>query len=322
MSEVVIASDKSSPAQGNGQVLIIRADAFHIPLKDECIQCVVTSPPYFNLRRYEGSDENSFGQEKTKAEYVQHTIEVWREVRRVLRPDGVVFWNIGDSYFRKNLCLIPERIVIAAHDDGWIVRDIPIWHKPNPVPESAPDRCTRSYELILMLTKSRKYFSNGFTEPAITRSPQSLVKKPNGKYLQCLYPPIGGKKHQALLKANLAGNKPKIYPFRHKRNVWSIPTKPHKEAHIAMFPEEIPEICIKAASKKGQTILDPFAGSGTTGIVAKKLGRNAVLLDISSEYVELMKERLRLPIDEYASHKKASHQLIYLDQRIRRIGHS
>lgn len=310
------------------------ADAFHIPLKDGSVQCVVTSPPYFNLRRYEGSDENSFGREKTIKLYIEHTIQILREIRRVLRSDGVVFWNVGDSYTgsskrnggknapkkgcgtkagathaeipTKNLCLIPERIAIAAQDDGWIVRDIIIWHKPNPVPESVKDRCTRSYEVILMLTKSRKYFFNVLTEPAVTSSPKSRVTKPNGKYLQCLYPPIGGKKHQALLKANLGGNKPKIYPFRRKRNVWSIPTKPHKEAHTAMFPEQLPELCIKAASKQGQTVLDPFAGSGTTGIVAKKLGRNAVLLDISFEYVELMQDRLKDPEDEHASPKKAA----------------
>jgi len=306
MSKGVTTSNNVVSVCGDGQVLIIRADAFQIPLKDESVQCVVTSPPYFNLRRYEGSDENSFGQEKTIAEYVQHTIEVLREVKRVLRPDGVVFWNIGDSYSKKNLCLIPDRVGIAAQEDGWIIRDKIIWHKPNPVPESVTDRCTQSYEVILMMTKNEKYFSNLLKEPAVTSSLKSKVKKPGGKYLKCLYPPVGGKKHQALLKANLGGNKPKIYPFRHKRNVWSIPTKPHKEAHTAMFPEELPELCIKAASKKGQTVLDPFAGSGTTGIVAKKLGRKAVLLDISSEYVKLMKERLKDPEDEDASPKKAA----------------
>jgi len=295
MSKGVRTSNKSVSVCKDGQVLIIPADAFHIPLKDGSVQCVVTSPPYFNLRKYAGGDENSFGQEKTIAEYVQHTIDVLREVKRVLRPDGVVFWNVGDSYSgsTKNLWLIPQRIAIAAQDDGWIVRDIIIWQKPNCVPESVKDRCTRSYEEILMLTKNRHYyFSNrAIHEPAVSfLNSAHVVTRTNKTYRQGLYPPVGGKKHQALLKPNLSGNQPKKYKTRNKRNVWSIPTKPHKEAHTAIFPEELPELCIRAASKKGQTVLDPFAGSGTTGIVAKKLGRNAVLLDISSEYVKLMKE--------------------------------
>jgi DNA modification methylase len=294
---------------------VIQASAFQISseVKNESVQCVVTSPPYFNLRRYEGNSPEAFGQEKSIQLYVDHTIEVLREVRRVLRSDGVVFWNIGDSYSgsskgnggknapkkgggglkpgpthaeipTKNLCLIPERIAIAAQDDGWIVRDIIIWHKPNCIPESVNDRCTRSYEVILMLTKQRKYYFNNkaIKEPAISKG--------CGK----LYPPVGNVKHQALGKANLSGNQPKIYKTRNKRNVWSIPTRPHKDAHTAMFPEELPRLCIRAGSKKGDLILDPFAGSGTTGIVAKELGRKVVLLDISSEYVKLMKKRLKL----------------------------
>jgi len=245
-----------------------------------------------------GSDENSFGQEKTIKLYVEHTVEILRKIRRVLRSDGVVFWNVGDSYAgsskgnggknapkkgcgtkaglthaeipTKNLCLIPDRIAIAAQDDGWWVRDKIIWYKPNCVPESVKDRCTRSYEVILMLTKRRKYYfdNQAIKEPAVS--------------------PPGSDE------------------TRNRRNVWHIKTHPHKDAHTAMFPEKIPRLCIKAASKKGQIVLDPFAGSGTTGIVAKKLGRNAVLLDISSEYVELMKERLKIPEDENASPKKAA----------------
>lgn len=299
MSKVVIPSKKSSTLFGNGQTTIIQASAFHIPLKDESVQCIVTSPPYFNLRKYLGNSPDAFGQEKTIAEYIQHSVDVLRECRRVLGNDGVAFWNIGDSYSgsskgnggknapkkgcgtkagathaevpTKNLCLIPNRIAIAAQEDGWWVRDQIIWYKPNTMPESVEDRCTRSYEVILMLTKQRKYYfdSKAIEEPAVCAQ-QDLSKS------------------------------------RHKRNVWFIPTRPHEDAHIAMFPEEIPRLCIKAASKKGQTVLDPFAGSGTTGIVANELGRNAVLVEISSEYVKLMKERFKALEDEDASLKKAA----------------
>jgi DNA modification methylase len=340
MSSAIIEVPQSlttSVAPDLSEIIVKQASAFHIPLKDKCIQCVVTSPPYYNLRVYEGNSADAFGREKTIQLYVEHTIEVLREIRRTLKKNGVVFWNVGDCYSGsskgnggkkapkkscgdvkpgpthakippKNLCLIPERIAIAAQEDGWCVRDKIIWHKPNCVPESVTDRCTSSYEVILMLTKQEHYYfdNEAIKEPA-TSSSSAVIKKPNGKYGKLkLCPSNGGKKHKALGKAKLIENKPKIYKTRNKRNVWSIPTHPHKEAHTAMFPEELPRICIKAGSKEGQLILDPFAGSGTTGIVAKALGRSAVLLDISSKYVKLMKERLKLPEDEHASPKKAA----------------
>lgn len=315
--------------------MIIQGSAFDIPLANESVQLIVTSPPYFNLRKYKGNNKKSFGQEKSISIYIQHSVEVLRECRRVLKKEGVVFWNIGDSYSGsgkggggnskqtlskgttkredippKNLCLIPERIAIAAQDDGWIVRDIIIWHKPNCVPESVKDRCTRSYEVILMLTKSRKYYFNILKEPSICFQKGSLggckpakkngkmknwlepVKKPNGKYGKLkLLPPIGNTKHQKLGKNNLIGNQIQLKETRNKRNVWSIPTKPHKEAHIAMFPEELPRLCILAGSKEGDLVLDCFAGSGTTEIVAKQLGRKCISLEISKDYVKLAKAR-------------------------------
>lgn len=238
-AETVQSKNKAVPPKFFGIVTIIQDNAFHIPLRDESVQCVVTSPPYFNLRKYAGSNDDSFGQEKSIHTYVDRTVEVLREIRRVLRSDGVVFWNIGDSYSgsskgnggknapkkgcgtkagathaevpSKNLCLIPERIVIAAQEDGWFVRDIIIWHKPNCVPESVKDRCTRSYEVVLMLTKSKKYYfnNNAIKEPAT--SSVGLVKKPDGKYGKLkLYPPVGGRKHQSITESHSNGQSVKV----------------------------------------------------------------------------------------------------------------
>ena len=125
-------------------ICILQASAFAIPLPDSSVQMAVTSPPYYGLRNYAANPQNAFGQEATVADYVQRTVETLREIRRVLKADGVVFWNVADSYCDKSLCLVPQRIAIAAHDDGWVVRDQIIWYKPAPMPESAKDRCTRS----------------------------------------------------------------------------------------------------------------------------------------------------------------------------------
>jgi DNA modification methylase len=273
-------------------VAVILASAFAIPLPDKSVQMVVTSPPYFGLRKYPGNPDGAFGQEKTVAEYVSHTVEVLREVRRVLKDDGVVLWNLGDGFGKtsKSLRLVPERVAIATSDDGWVIRDIIIWQKKNPVPESVKDRCTRSYEPILMLTKKKRYYwdAKAIDEPA------NSAPCPVGKYGELkLLPPIGNAKHQALGKHNLVGNRIAPKMTRKKRNVWTFATEPHRDAHVAQFPAELPRLCIKAGSRPGDWVLDPFAGSGTTGIVARELGRNAVLLDISVEYARMMKERLR-----------------------------
>ena len=171
---------------------LLKSSANNLPLQDKFVQMVVTSPPYFGLRSYDGSQNVQwsdgstcpYGNEKSVQEYVDHSIEVLREIRRVLKDDGVVFWNVGDSYYRdkrtntdtkkafkgpvtpkvckhipaKSLCLIPERVAIAAQDDGWIVRSKIIWHKPNATPESCKDRPTTSYEQIIMLVKNKKYY--------------------------------------------------------------------------------------------------------------------------------------------------------------------
>jgi site-specific DNA-methyltransferase (adenine-specific) len=229
-----------------------------------------------------GAWQGAFGLEPIVQMYVDHTVEILRELRRVLRDDGVVFLNLGDSYGKtsKSLRLVPERVAIAAEDDGWIVRDIIIWHKRNPVPESVKDRCTRSYEPILMLTKQKKYY---FDCDAIAEPADSAEHR--GKL-----PPIGNKKHIALGKANLVGNRIPPKKTRNKRNVWTIATEPHKDAHIAMFPSELPCLCILAASRPGDVVLDPFGGSGTTTMVAVALGRHAVSLDLA--YQDIAREKI------------------------------
>jgi DNA modification methylase len=377
-------------AGGNGSadiiipsVHVMRASAFAIPLADGRIQMVVTSPSYFGLRQYPGGTDKDLGREKTIGLYVEHLVMAMREVWRVLRNDGVVFLNLGDSYHGsgrgagkngtndmkmnplcagtplrgqgrpKSLCLIPHRVMIALEDDGWIIRNDIIWEKPNAVPDSVKDRCTSSYEHVVVLVKSKKYYwnqeeareasvcwENGSLGGGVTASRKdgkmtawtirhsnklgsSKTEKrlsngdvlmedgtvkwhavgvgPKGDALISdgthgertkLSPPIGNIKHQALGKPTLVGNRVPMQPTRNMRDVWTINTRPHKENHIAMFPEPLVERCIRIGSKEGDLVLDLFAGSGTVGLVARQLSRNCVLMDISEEYVSMMKRRL------------------------------
>jgi len=313
------------------QFQLIKASAFNLPLENESVQCIVTSPPYWGLRKYEGNQgAEPFGLEPSLKLYVERTIQVLRELRRVLKPDGVVFWNIGDSYagggnYRgissentlttkqasnrgakgvhqelgalgkdcgsakpKDLCLLPQRIAIAAQEDGWWVRCDIIWNKPNPMPESVRDRFTDAYEHILMFTKSKKYFwdAEACQEPAILAG---LVTKLGKKAFS-----RGQQLGMGVLEENLHGNalatEYKTKETRNMRNVWTFAPQPFKGAHFATFPEELPRRCVKAASKIGDTVLDPFCGSGTTGKVAVELGRKFIGIDL--EYQELAKQRI------------------------------
>jgi DNA modification methylase len=293
--------------------VIVRADARHLPLRDECVQCVVTSPPYWGLRKYDGEQGSEpFGLEASFKLYIEHSLEILGEIRRVLKPDGVVFWNIDDCYAGghvnysgsrwthvgspdveagrtlgkfdglkpKDLCLIPERVAIAAQDEGWWIRSIIIWQKQNPMPESITDRPTRSYEQIIMLTKSARYFwdADAVREP----HKQDSHRKPGMDGVRQLH---NGPKGSAMNNEFRAGSN---YNFRARakggrniRDVWTFPVQPYKGSHFATFPEELPRRCILAATKTDDLVLDPFGGSGTTARVAIELNRRAISVDLA-----------------------------------------
>jgi DNA modification methylase len=314
-------------------VLLVKASATAIPLPDDAVQCVVTSPPYWGLRKYAGEQEvcwkgwraggwsGAYGLEPNFKMYIEHTVEILREIRRVLRPDGVCFWNIGDSYAGggphhgeknlgksgtnrgsitgidrthvpglkpKNLCLIPQRVAIAAQEDGWWVRSVITWAKSNPMPESCKDRPTDAYEHILMLTKSERYFwdADAAQEPALVGYRSTSFMPTSAKDRQSPSP-------TAATAASMNNRTEEFISSRNMRNVWTFPPQPYSGAHFATFPEELPRRCIRAATRPGDLVLDPFAGSGTTGYVAKEYGRRAVLLDLAydSTYRDLAVER-------------------------------
>jgi len=287
-------------------------------LKSKSINTCVTSPPYFGLRDY--GTEGQIGLEETPEEFVENLVKVFREVKRVLRDDGTVWLNLGDSYamssmrgknseFKsisqsksgivnvkkniphglkaKDLIGIPWRVAFALQQDGWYLRQDIIWHKPNPMPESVRDRCTKSHEYIFLLSKSKKYY---YDNEAIKED-----AKNNGKKIS-----LGEKsfsKGQAKGKnvqksGNALNDTYTVKPKRNKRSVWTVTTKPFKGAHFAVFPMDLIEPCVLAGCPEGGTVLDPFGGSGTTGLVAKNNNRNAILLELNPEYIEIAESRI------------------------------
>lgn len=286
-------------------------------------QMCVTSPPYFGLRDY--GHDGQIGLEATPDAFVDALVEVFRCVRDVLADDGVLWLNLGDSYnaagrtghgtrqgFKqgtnrasaekadncrpsvdnlkpKDLIGIPWRVAFALQADGWYLRQDIIWHKPNPMPESVTDRCTKAHEYIFLLSKSDRYFYDGEAiEEPVTGNSSTGAKKPstlsggkgaNGKTQ------TGGKESSTL---GLGWHK----ETRNRRSVWTVATVPYKGAHFATFPPALIEPCILAGSRPGDVVLDPFFGSGTTGMVAQNLGRRWIGCELNPAYGPLQDERL------------------------------
>lgn len=297
-------------------------------LPDASINCCVTSPPYFGLRDY-GVD-GQLGSEPSPSEYVAALIAVFSEVRRVLADDGTCWLNLGDSYVNaggagaqgasgqrasrtftaealdrrgdrpaKNLLGIPWRVAFALQDDGWILRNDVIWAKPNGMPESVTDRLSTKHEHLFLLTKSRRYWFDldPVREQVTTVRAEALSWSRDEQG-------VPGQKPQHR-PGRAGGSNLKVTGHRHAaqndrgRNpgdVWTIPTQPFTEAHFAVFPVEIPRRAIAAGCKPGGVVLDPFSGSGTTGLAAAELGRRYVGIDLNRDYLELsLRTRLSQP---------------------------
>ena len=285
----------------------------------------VTSPPYYGLRDY-GGEEKQIGQEQTPEEFVDQLVSVFREVRNVLTDDGTCWVNIGDSYYNyrpgkgqalvkqsvsktkqdlpdkcakranklhglkeKDLIGIPWLFAFAMRKDGWYLRQDIIWHKPNPMPESVRDRCTKSHEYIFLFSKNKKYFydNEAIKEPA---KDWGTRDRTNGKYHNT---GTGLAPHSGLSKS---------YDRKNKRSVWSVTNKPYREAHFATYPPDLIEPCIKAGSEVGDTIIDPFMGSGTSAMVAKSLGRYYLGCELHEDYGNLIQKRIQdyHPVKEVA----------------------
>ena len=303
-------------------VSIINGDCRDVlrTLPDESVHCIVTSPPYFGLRDY-GVD-GQLGLELTPADFVAAMVEVFREVRRVLRDDGTLWLNLGDSYAndtygqggpskkqssnrgtvhgrteseryrgipeglkKKDLIGIPWRVALALQEDGWYLRQDIIWHKPNPMPESVTDRCTKAHEYLFLLSKGPRYYydTDAVAEKATGEAPGNKKATKGGRAYD-----EGATEHRTAANLHNIGAR----ETRNKRSVWEVATQPFKEAHFATFPPELIEPCIKAGCPVGGTVLDPFGGAGTTGLVADRLQRNAILIELNPEYAAMADRRI------------------------------
>jgi DNA modification methylase len=258
-------------------------------LEIESIQSVITSPPYWGLRDYGHAEQ--IGLEKNPNEYINNMVKIFDEVLRVLKKDGTLWLNIADSYSsisdskiglkNKDLVGIPWMLAFALRMNGWYLRQDIIWSKPSPMPEPIKDRCTKSHEYIFLLTKSSKYY---FDYEAI-REPR--VSTGNNHQ-------FGGKKYNDPnnLIYDSFGSIYKSDGMRNKRDVWNVASKPFKGAHFAVMPELLVEPCLLAGSKPNDTILDPFAGSGTVGVVAKKHNRNFIGIELNADYAKIANDRI------------------------------
>lgn len=316
-------------------------------LPDESVDCCVTSPPYFGLRDY--GHEGQIGLEETPEHFVQKMVEVFTEVKRVLKKEGTLWLNLGDSYTSagrtrteeqttrntglksglgtqlaarnqpakrgvglkdKDLIGIPWMVAFALRSSGWYLRQDIIWHKPNPMPESVTDRCTKAHEYIFLLSKSQKYY---YDHEAIKVDALTNENRPAGVVRNRLYEYDSKENNnpEAYLKPKkqptieqetaFLGNAPtNLYRCggsedgkANKRSVWTVTTKPFSEAHFATFPEDLIVDCIKAGCPEDGVVLDPFMGAGTTALVSSKLNRNFIGFELNAEYIEIAKKRLQ-----------------------------
>lgn len=316
-------------------------------LPEKSVNTCITSPPYYGLRDY--GNDGQIGLEETPDDFVRQLVEVFRGIHRVLRDDGTLWLNLGDSYVAtgdvsaggsekqrsnqgannfvrnqtttlrpKNLLGIPWRVALALQDDGWFLRQDIIWSKPNPMPESVTDRCTKAHEYIFLLTKGPKYYydQQSIVEP-VTQSTVNRLNQPNienqtgsdrvpgknnGTMKAVPGKQFGDKKHTnpkyggggSALHQEFGYPEPDGTPegTRNKRSVWTVTTKPFSGAHFATFPPDLIEPCVMAGCPSGGTVLDPFSGSGTTGQVALTHGRKYIGIELNPEYQKMAIERI------------------------------
>ncbi len=279
---------------------ILVGDSFELAksLPSDFVQCIVSSPPYLGHREYSNSDklkESELGREGNPVRYVQRLVSLFNELRRVLLPNGTLWLNLGDTYREGQLMGIPWRVALGLQDAGWLLRSEIIWNKPNAMPSSVKNRPTTSHEHIFLLAKSNDYFYNAdaIREPHVTFTEDSKMKGGRNHFGRRNGTPETGKNKG---NPNLHNGRwdQAFHPLgRNKRTVWNIPLGKFRGAHFAVFPEQLVECCILAGTSERDLVLDPFIGSGTTAIVARRLERHFLGLELVPDYAEIALRRVR-----------------------------
>lgn len=275
---------------------ILHGDALRLAASwpDTFVDCIVTSPPYWQQRDYRGSTIQ-VGLEATPAEYVRKLTDVFSQCRRILKSTGTLWLVIGDKYSSGEQLGLPWRVALSLIDDGWILRADCIWHKPNAMPSSTKSRPTVDHEYIFFFTKSKDYYydADAVREPHVTFTEKSRMRGGRNHFGIRGGTPEAGKNGGSTNLHNGRWDQA-FHPLgRNKRTVWSIPLSKFREAHFAVFPELLVETCIRAGCPERGLVLDPFVGSGTVPVVARRLGREYLGIDCVQEYCEMARRRLK-----------------------------
>lgn len=274
------------------KITLIEGDCLAVmaTLPEQSFYACITSPPYLNLRDY--ATAMQIGQESSAAEYIHKLVTVFRQVRRILRDDGTLWLNLGDCYDKnKNRQLIPARVAMALQDDGWCLRDEIIWHKPRTTPTPVKDRTCAAHEFIYMFTKQSKNYYYDYL----------AIEEP-AKYAGAVKDFSAGTQKNVGNVSKAPGSMARVIVVRdtkRKRSVWSISPEPLKVKHFGSFPTKLIEPCILAGCPEGDAVIDPFGGTGTTGLVALRNRRSATLIELNPEYLKFTRERLGIFDDLY-----------------------
>lgn len=264
-------------------------------LPENVIQCTITSPPYFGLRKYSDDHPAEVGNEKTLDEYVAKLRDIFGELWHKTRDDGTLFLNLGDSYIDNQLQGVPWKVAFALAEVGWVLRSDIIWRKPNAMPSSVKNRFTVDHEYVFFFAKTKKgysFYQDAVREPHVTFSENSKMKGGRNHLGKRGSTPEQGKNSG---NANLHNARwdQAFHPLgRNKRTVWDIPLGKFRGAHFAVFPEKLVETCVLSATAEGDTVFDPFTGSGTTGLVAMRMNRKFLGCELVPEYAAMARQRL------------------------------
>jgi DNA modification methylase len=298
--QYIISHDRSTIADA-----VIHGDSSRVlsALPDNCVQSIITSPPYYKQRDYKVAEQ--LGNEEIPEQYVAHLVAIFSECKRVLKPDGLLWLNLGDKYLDGRQLGLPWRVALALAGAGWILRSDIIWHKSNAMPASIKNRPTTDHEYLFMFSKITDYYydADAIREPHVTFTEHSKMLGGRNHFgKRGGTPEVGKNKGNSNLHTGQWDQA--FHPLgRNKRTVWSIPLSKFPDAHFAVFPEKLVETCLFASTCRGDVVLDPFCGSGTTLVVARRNGRGFVGIDINKDYCQMSLRRLNtlqqeLPFDQ------------------------